>query len=507
MGIVVSNDTDERIVMESGVRIGRAGLNPDNARTAQVADVYIEAEPALGGSRPNSVARPISLASSGSRPGNSATRPGNSAARTSRRVGDEEAPVVMAVPDDDANWSGETYFVDEHTGKAMVTKYTTHNGRRASVTLEVDDVGHVKSIVGGTAQAPGESNHQYFKQMSSFAIWQLSDVEPAKYFAWNGEQKYPVFCWIIIVVTGGVLLGEIANNGWALEPFSVNPVFGPSTKTLLDMGAKRTDLIVQGQVQRLIAPVFLHGGILHWVFNMVGLINIGFSLEKEFGSPKIATIYLVSGFMGVLCSAVFNPTQIGVGASGAIFGLFGAAWGDLIQNWGQYKSRGNARCTLFQLIMGTLLNTAIGFLPVLDQFAHLGGMLTGFSLGLTLMLQKRYTRFAEDKGFKYKHRFLQLFGLLSVPAAMIVLLVLIFVLYKGADPNKTFCSWCHWLDCIPVPGAWDCDPCDGMTGTQYANGSLLVTCPNEAPSVLGEIPEGETAMQAIDTICNNLCGV
>jgi len=109
-------------------------------------------------------------------------------------------------------------------------------------------------------------------------------------------------------------------------------MFGPSIAVLLDMGAKRTDLIVAGQYQRLIAPIFLHGGVLHWVFNMVGLVNIGFSLEKEFGSPKIATIFLVSGFMGVLCSAVFNPAQVGVGASGAIFGLFGSAWGDLIQN-------------------------------------------------------------------------------------------------------------------------------------------------------------------------------
>lgn len=59
---------------------------------------------------------------------------------------------------------------------------------------------------------------------------------------------------------------------------------------------------------------------------MVGLYNIGFSLEQEFGTPKIALIFVVSGLVGVWCSAVFVPNTTGVGASGAIFGLFGAAW-------------------------------------------------------------------------------------------------------------------------------------------------------------------------------------
>jgi membrane associated rhomboid family serine protease len=418
-----------------------------------------------------------------------------------------EAPIVLAVPDTDENWNGEEYFVDPVTHKTMVTKHTVHDGRRASVTLEVGDDGKVKQIVGGSAQLPGETDRHYFRQMSSFAIWQLSDKPAAQWFAWAGEQKRPYFCYLIIVITGGVLIGEIGRNGWAIEPFNVNPVFGPKTIVLLEMGAKRTDLIVKGEVQRLIAPIFLHGGILHYVFNMVGLVNIGFSLEREFGSPKIALIYLVSGFMGVLCSAVFLPTQVGVGASGAIFGLFGAAWGDLIQNWGQYKTRGNARCTLFQLTFGTVLNLMIGLLPVLDQFAHLGGMLTGVSLGLTLLLQRRYTRFAEDKGFKKRQRFLQVCGLLSVPAAMITFLVLIFVLFRGQDPNKTFCTWCKYLDCVPIQGAWTCNACDGMVGTAYpANGTIVVTCPNDAPSVTGVIPNGTVPDAAlIDSVCNTYC--
>jgi membrane associated rhomboid family serine protease len=145
----------------------------------------------------------------------------------------------------------------------------------------------------------------------------------------------------------------------------------------LRLGAKRTDLILAGDFYRLIAPWWLHGGILHWVLNMLALINLGFSLEREFGTPKIAIIFCTCGFMGALCSAVFLPNVVGVGASGAIFGLFGACFADLIQNWGLYKSRGNAKTVLCQLVFGAILNFLLGFLPVLDQFAHLGGFFTG----------------------------------------------------------------------------------------------------------------------------------
>jgi membrane associated rhomboid family serine protease len=58
-------------------------------------------------------------------------------------------------------------------------------------------------------------------------------------------------------------------------------------------------------------------------------------------------LYIFSGLFGSIMSTIFAPDSVGVGASGAIFGLFGAAWGDLIQNWDLYDSPGSTMCSLF----------------------------------------------------------------------------------------------------------------------------------------------------------------
>lgn len=393
----------------------------------------------------------------------------------------QAAAVAVAVPDDpsvEADRPEETFFIDQATGRPMVTRLIQHNGRPASVTVELNNDGHVKAIVGGTARLPNESSRHYFRQMSSFALWQLKDTPGHKGITWGGDQKYAFWCYAIILVDLILLLVEIGKNGWALQPFSENPMLGPKVQVLIDMGAKRTDLILAGEFHRLIAPWWLHGGIIHYLINMLALWGIGFSLEKEFGTPKIALIFVTCGFMGNLVSAVFLPNVVGVGASGAIFGLFGAAWSDLIQNWGLYKSRGNAKTVCCQLTFGTILNVLLGLAPILDQFAHMGGMLCGISMGFFLFLQKRFTRFGEEKPFKKRHRFLQLWGLITVPASLITFLV---ILYQGVDPNG-WCTWCKYINCVPIQGLWNCDDsgCSTDPSVSYSvfpNSTMFVTCP------------------------------
>lgn len=160
----------------------------------------------------------------------------------------------------------------------------------------------------------------------------------------------PWFSLLVFLVTTAAMAAEIGING-GVEPFSVNPTFGPKPDVLLLMGAKRADLILAGQWWRLILPIILHAGILHLVFNMLGLWNIGVPMEREFGSWRISAIYLSSGLFGVLMSCLFAPRLTSVGASGAIFGLFGAAWADLIQNWSLYK--GSQIRMLIQLVVMT----------------------------------------------------------------------------------------------------------------------------------------------------------
>lgn len=202
---------------------------------------------------------------------------------------------------------------------------------------------------------------------SSFAIWQIDRARRAMRdgIHWDGDQKKPYFCYLVIALTFIILFAEIAKNGFQIENFSDNATLGPSKETLLAMGAKRADLILQGDFHRLLGAWWLHGGLLHWLINMVALRNLGFSMEREFGTPKIAIIYCWSGISGVLSSSVFLPNVVGVGASGAIFGLFGAAWADVIQNYGLYKTRKEAKKMIKNLAVGTIINILLGLIPIM----------------------------------------------------------------------------------------------------------------------------------------------
>ena len=125
----------------------------------------------------------------------------------------EIASASTGEPDTEAMPPSEVYFVDESTGKALVTKTTTHRGRPAEVTVELGSEGQVVQVVGGTARLPGEPPRQYFRKMSSFAAWQLHDFPRTTRISWNGDQKYAYFSYLIILITGIILCVEIGVNG------------------------------------------------------------------------------------------------------------------------------------------------------------------------------------------------------------------------------------------------------------------------------------------------------
>ena len=97
-----------------------------------------------------------------------------------------------------------------------------------------------------------------------------------------------------------------------------------NTVTFLNMGARSTPLIREGEWWRLVSPVFLHVGLSHLVVNSVTLLYIGRYIEEFFFFCRMVIIYFVSAFFGNLASAVFMPSTVSAGASTAIFGLFGA---------------------------------------------------------------------------------------------------------------------------------------------------------------------------------------
>jgi len=121
---------------------------------------------------------------------------------------------------------------------------------------------------------------------------------------------------------------------------------------------------------RLLTVALTHGGIMHLFFNMYALLVLGNSIESAIGRNKFLLIFLISQIGASLTSIYFSAfNTVSVGASGAIFGLFGAM-AVLSKKFGfEDKS--------IYVIIG--INFAIGFiLPGIDWRAHLGGLITGF---------------------------------------------------------------------------------------------------------------------------------
>ena len=139
-------------------------------------------------------------------------------------------------------------------------------------------------------------------------------------------------------------------------------------------------LQITNEWYRIFSVALVHGGLMHLGFNMYSLMVLGNPIEEAFGKNKMLIIFFFSLLTGSLTSAYFaSPTSYSVGASGAIFGLFGAL--------AMVGKRIGADTRSIYVIIG--INFAIGFvLGGVDWKAHLGGLIGGV-IAAQLTLNKR----------------------------------------------------------------------------------------------------------------------
>lgn len=168
--------------------------------------------------------------------------------------------------------------------------------------------------------------------------------------------------------------------------------------------------IQNGEIYRLITSIFLHGNSVHLFFNMYALYIIGPEIERYYGTLKFLLIYLMSGIIGSLFSAVLT-TSASIGASGAIFGLFGS-----LLYFGF-----NYRATLDSYLKGQiipliLINLLVGLIvPGIDVAAHVGGLIGGFLISYMLGI----------KGFNKKnHNFHGLIMTIILLASLIYMIII-----------------------------------------------------------------------------------
>jgi rhomboid protease GluP len=143
--------------------------------------------------------------------------------------------------------------------------------------------------------------------------------------------------------------------------------------------------IWQGEIWRLITPVFLHSGFSHVLFNSFSLVLFGPALERILGSGRFTAVYLITGISANIATLLIEPvTYIHVGASGAIFGLFGM-YISLVIYRKNLLSRDNRQLITTIAVISIIMTF---FQPNINVISHLFGLLSGFLIG-TLTLRKK----------------------------------------------------------------------------------------------------------------------
>jgi len=181
-------------------------------------------------------------------------------------------------------------------------------------------------------------------------------------------KKYPV-TYTLITINLIVYL---------ITAFYSHSLTNMNNQVLTNMGALYGPLTVgEGEWWRLFTSMFLHAGTMHILMNMYSLYLVGRGVEIYFNPKSYWSIYLFSGLIGGLISLFVHPNSIGIGASGAIFGIFGALAGYFLINKDKIGEQGKAFMTNFGTVL--LLNLVIGLtIPNVDMSAHIGGLIAGF---------------------------------------------------------------------------------------------------------------------------------
>ena len=161
-------------------------------------------------------------------------------------------------------------------------------------------------------------------------------------------------------------------------------------EVLVDMGALYGPYTVQqGEWWRIGTAMFLHGGMTHILMNMFSLYLIGRGAETYFNAKSYLSIYLFSGLLGGLASLYVHPNSVGIGASGAIFGVFGALAGFFLAHKDKIATHTKAFMKDFAIILG--INLVLGFsIESIDVSAHIAGLIVGGIGGFLLSKNPKF---------------------------------------------------------------------------------------------------------------------
>lgn len=152
---------------------------------------------------------------------------------------------------------------------------------------------------------------------------------------------------------------------------------GIDAGVLAAFGGNFAPLVAEGQWWRLSTYIFLHGGFLHILFNLIALQQIGPQSEEIFGKSRMLFFFMVTGIVAGIGSDLFGAGGVSIGASGSLMGLIGMAAG-----WGQRDATTTGKAVRDMMIKWGVYTLVFGFMIHADNAAHAAGFICGFVLGL-----------------------------------------------------------------------------------------------------------------------------
>jgi len=167
-------------------------------------------------------------------------------------------------------------------------------------------------------------------------------------------------------------------------------IMEPDLQKLVDVGALYGPYVVlNGEWWRVLSAMFLHGSMTHILMNMFSLYLIGRGAEIYFDTKSYLTLYFFSGVVGGLVSLYMHMLSVGVGASGAIFGLFGALAGFFLAHRDKIEEHTKSFMKNFGVIL--VINVILGLsIESVDMSAHIGGLLVGLLGGYLISKDKKW---------------------------------------------------------------------------------------------------------------------
>ncbi|KXJ88795.1 hypothetical protein Micbo1qcDRAFT_184928 [Microdochium bolleyi] len=231
------------------------------------------------------------------------------------------------------------------------------------------------------------------------------------------------------------------------------------------------------QWYRFITPIFMHAGFVHIGFNLLLQLTIGKDIERSIGSIRFFLVYMSAGIFGFVMGGNYaSPNSSSTGASGSLFGIIAITLLDLLYSWSERRHPGRE---LIFIVIQIIISLALGLLPGLDNFSHIGGFIVGLCVGVSVLHSPNSLRnkIGDDHFGGPTYSGLGTPGVTSVAfpafyrnpvgffkgrkglwwawwilrAAFLVLVIVVFiVLLNNFYTNTSSCSWCKYLSCVPM---------------------------------------------------------